>query len=135
MNVRASEVKEIRMSREAALDFSPRRKPGFGFTEKQPSQGSERVNELQGSTFPSLPRRGGRAIKKMVPFRRGADGVVNLKLCFGMRSERCRVIDHYLCFALSRSRCAPVCGVAVASRLLIDAAAIPPCQGGEYARF
>src|SRR6267142_786455 len=66
---------------------------------------SEAVNELQGSTFPSLPRRGGRAIKKMVPFRTGADGVVNLKLCFGMRSERCHVNDHSLCFAMSRSRC------------------------------
>ena len=31
------------------------------------------------SVFPSLPRRGGRAIKNIVPFRKGADGVVNYK--------------------------------------------------------
>ena len=41
--------------------------------------GCEAVNELQASTFPSLQRRGGRAIKRMVPFRKGADGVVNHK--------------------------------------------------------
>src|SRR5207249_4106831 len=35
--------------------------------------------------------------------------------------ETCRVSDH------------PVCGSSVASRLLIDAAATPPLQGGEYA--
>ena len=56
------------------------------------------------SVFPSLPRRGGRAIRKMFPFRKGAVGVVNHKLS---------VIDHYLCFALSRSRCAPVCGIVI----------------------
>src|SRR5437016_12954005 len=69
--------------------------------------------------FPSLPRRGGRAIKNMVPFRKGADGVVAHKLCFGMRFETCLVVDH------------PVCGATVASRLFIDAAATPPLQGGE----
>src|SRR6266850_798917 len=77
---------------------------------------------------------GGRAINKMVPFRRGADGVVNHKPCFAMRSSTCRVIDHSLCFALSRSRSAPVCGASVASQLFIDAAATP-WQGGECAPF
>jgi len=57
----------------------------------------------------------------MVPFRNGADGVVNHKLCFGVHFETFRVIDH------------PVCGAAVASRLFIDAAATPPLQGGESA--
>src|SRR6266850_3628272 len=72
----------------------------------------------------SPPCQGGVAApsNKMVPFRRGADGVVNRELCFGMRSERYRVIDH------------PVCGVAVASQLFIDAAATPPWQGGENAQ-
>src|SRR6266850_53374 len=83
---------------------------------------SEAVNELESSAFPSLPRRGGRAIDKMVPFRRGADGVVNHRLCFAMRSSTCRVVDH------------PVCGASVASRLFIDAAASPPWQGGENAQ-
>src|SRR5437016_9134446 len=32
------------------------------------------VSIVQSSSFPSLQRRGGRAIKKMVPFQRGADG-------------------------------------------------------------
>jgi hypothetical protein len=50
-----------------------------------------------------------------------------------MRCETGLVVDHSLCFALSRSRCAPVCGAAVASRLFIDAAATPPLQGGESA--
>src|SRR6266850_3635724 len=87
----------------------------------------------------SPPCQGGVAAlsTKIVPFRRGADGVVNHKLCFAMRSSTCRVVDHSLCFALSRSRCrahaAPVCGASVASRLFIDAAATPAWQGGEYA--
>jgi hypothetical protein len=85
------------------------------------------------SLFPSLPGRGGRAIKKMIPFRKGADGVVAHKSHFAMRSETCRLSDHPLCFALPRSRSAPVCGASVASRLLIDAAATPPWQGGENA--
>jgi hypothetical protein len=68
-----------------------------------------------------LLRRGSRVIKEMVPFRKGADGVVNHNSCSGMRFETHRVIDH------------PVCGASVASRLFIDAAATPPLQGGESA--
>ena len=49
---------------------------------------------VQGDLFPSLQRRGGRAIKKMIPFRKGADGVVAHKFRFGMRFERLCVSDH-----------------------------------------
>src|SRR5213593_4180118 len=49
----------------------------------------------QDSTFPSLQRRGGRAIQKKHPFRKGADGVVAHRQCFGMRAqETLRVSDH-----------------------------------------
>jgi len=34
------------------------------------------------------------------------------------------VVDHSLCFALPRSRCAPVCGAAVASRLVLSILAV-----------
>jgi hypothetical protein len=47
----------------------------------------EDVNELESGVFPSLQRRGGRAIKKMVPFRKGADGVVVRESRFGMHFE------------------------------------------------
>src|ERR1051326_3784255 len=57
--------------------------------------------------FPSLKRRGGRAIKKMDPFRNSGSG-------------------------LSRSRFAPVCGTSVASQHFIDAAVTPPFQGHQY---
>src|SRR6266513_1096942 len=66
--------------------------------------------------FPSLKRRGGRAIKKMDPFRNGADGVVS--------SARCQASTF-------RRTDPPVCGASVASQLSIDAAATPPFQGGE----
>src|SRR6267143_1531689 len=79
----------------------------------------EAMNESQSGTFPSLLRRGGRAIKKMVPFRKGADGVVAREVCFATRFSACRVSDH------------PVCGASVASQLFTDAAATPPLQGGE----
>ena len=117
--IRCPETEEFRISREAASGNSPGRQ--------------KLCMNYRGAHSP--PWQGGVAApSKNGPFRRGADGVVNLKLCIGMRSERCRVIDHSLCFALSRSRCAPVCGVAVASRLFIDAAATPPWQGGENAQ-
>jgi hypothetical protein len=72
------------------------------------------MNYVREHFFPSLKRRGGRAIKKMIPFRKGADGVVSSAEMFGGA-------DH------------PVCGASVASRLFIDAAATPPFQGGEVA--
>src|SRR5882672_5884584 len=56
-------------------------------------------------------RRGGRAIKKKFPFRKGADGVVAHRQCFGM--PVCNL-------ACERP---PVCGASVASRLFINAAA------------
>ena len=49
--------------------------------------------------FPSLRRRGGRAIKKMVPFQKGADGVVVHKSGFRMPSELQYVSDHPVCGA------------------------------------
>ena len=69
--------------------------------------------------IPLLVRRAGRATKKLVPFREGADGVVAHKWCFGMRLEMFRVSDH------------PVCGDSVASRLFIDAAATPAHEEGN----
>src|SRR5437879_2723915 len=59
----------------------------------------------------------------MVPFRKGADGVVARESRFATRFDTLRVSDH------------PVCGASVASRLFIDAAATPPCEGGECARI
>src|SRR5205823_9945056 len=66
------------------------------------------------ASFPSLRRRGVRAVKKWYPFRkrRGRGGRSQVTLL---------VSDH------------PVCGVSVATRLFIDAAATPPLQGGECA--
>jgi len=55
--------------------------------------------------FPLLAKEGWSRHKEMVPFRKGADGVVAHKLCFGMHFETCLVVDH------------PVCGTSVASRL------------------
>src|SRR6266478_5161616 len=43
------------------------------------------VPMVRESAFPSLERRGGRALKKKNPFRKGADGVVAHRRCFGMR--------------------------------------------------
>ena len=40
---------------------------------------------VRDSVFPSLQRRGGRAVKKKFPFRKGADGVVAHRQCFGVR--------------------------------------------------
>ena len=51
----------------------------------------------------------------MVPFRKGADGVVSHKI----------TLHQVLCFDH------PGCGAAVASQLFITAAATPPWQGGE----
>jgi hypothetical protein len=42
---------------------------------------------LQSGAFPSLQRRGGRAINKKFPFRKGADGVVARKCGCRMRFE------------------------------------------------
>jgi hypothetical protein len=86
----------------------------------------ENVNELadrfSADTFPSLKRRGGRDINKKFPFRSEAAGVVSSAKALKMHSETFRRTDH------------PGCGISVASRLLIKAAATPPFQGGEWAR-
>src|SRR5438128_3607803 len=47
----------------------------------------EGVNQLRASIFPSLQRRGVRAIKKRFRSENGADGVVAHKLRFKMRFE------------------------------------------------
>src|SRR3989442_12480651 len=70
---------------------------------------------------PSLQSRGGRAIKKKSPFRKGADGVVAQRLHCEMRFETSRVSDH------------PVCAALVASQHFINGAATPSLQGGECA--
>jgi hypothetical protein len=57
--------------------------------------------------FPSLKRRGGRAINKMNPFRSGVDGVVSSAECSGLKVFA-ELTTNYG-FALSRSRFAPVC--------------------------
>ena len=79
------------------------------------------MSELRARMIFHSLRRSGRAIQKMFTFRKGADGVVARALYFKMRFQTFRLSDH------------PVCGASVASRLLIDAAATPPLQGGEYA--
>src|SRR5947209_14082605 len=73
------------------------------------------------SAFPSLQRRGGRAIRKKPPFRKGAAGVVAHKSCCETRCETWPVSDH------------PVCAASVASHHFINGAATPPLQGGESA--
>src|SRR5258705_5876485 len=62
------------------------------------------VTNVRDSVFPSLQRRGGRAIKKKSPFRKGADGVVAHRLHCGMRFETSRVSDHPVCAALVASQ-------------------------------
>src|SRR5262249_35265984 len=79
------------------------------------------LSELRARMIFHSLRRSGRAFQKMFTFRKGADGVVARALYFKMRFQTFRLSDH------------PVCGASVASRLLIDAAATPPLQGGEYA--
>ena len=76
------------------------------------SGGVERI--LNKSVFPSLQRRGGRAIKKMTPkaTKVGADGVVSPRRVFE--------IDHPVCANKERDH-------------FLDGAASPPLQGGEYA--
>src|SRR2546428_12702688 len=64
--------------------------------------------------FPSLERRGGRAIKKKNPFRYGTAGVVAHKSRFRMRFEAWCVSDH------------PVCASTVASQHFLYGAATPP---------
>src|SRR5205823_1699217 len=81
---------------------------------------------LNGRSHPSLAKEGnplcpGITCVPSSACKGGADGVVAHKRCFGIRLQTCRVSDH------------PVCGSSVASRLLIDAAATPPLQGGECA--
>src|SRR5262252_10737189 len=58
-----------------------------------------------------------------------ADGVVSPATSLGLNAFA--ELTTLLCFALSRSRFAPVCGNTVASRYLIYAASTPPFQGGE----
>jgi hypothetical protein len=57
----------------------------------------DRAAERRNNGFPSLQRRGGRAINKMVPFRKGAAGVVAHKSRCGMRFETWCVSDHPVC--------------------------------------
>ena len=86
------------------------------------------------STFPSLKRRGGCAVKKILrshlyPRRRARRASATARsrkcgqTCEIFRPERLRRTDH------------PVCGASVASRLFIYAAATPPFQGGECCSF
>src|SRR2546426_9578466 len=49
------------------------------------------------SAFPSLQRRGGRAIRKKPPFRKGAAGGVAHKSCCETRCETWPVSDHPVC--------------------------------------
>ena len=56
------------------------------------------VNEsrsVQSGRFPLLAKEGWPRHKEMVPFRKGADGVVAHKLCFGMRFETGLVVDSF----------------------------------------
>ena len=80
--------------------------------------------------FPSLKRRGGRAINEMNPFRNGAAGVVS-----SAKSFRPEQFAELTTIRASRSRFAPVCGASLALQLFIDAAATPPFQGGECAKL
>src|SRR5437868_876792 len=74
--------------------------------------------KLWACVFPSLQRRGGRAIKKMSPLRIGADGVVSSAKSLGLKSFA------ELTTPSARSK--------VASRYFLDRASTPPFQGGEY---
>ena len=63
---------------------------------------------VQSGRFPLLAKEGWPRHKEMVPFRKGADGVVAHKLCFGMRFETCLVVDGFLLMAapyLQAARC------------------------------
>jgi len=67
------------------------------------------VNEsrsVQSGRFPLLAKEGWPRHKEMVPFRKGADGVVAHKLCFGMRFETCLVVDGFLLMAAPYRACA-----------------------------
>ena len=79
--------------------------------------------DFNGKLIPLLVKEGWPRHQKMVPFRKGADGVVARESRFATRLDTLRVSDH------------PVCGASVASRCFINAAAIPPLQGGECAVF
>ncbi len=72
--------------------------------------GVERM--LNKNVVASLQRRGGRAIKKMMPkaTKVGADGVVSPR----------NISNHH-----------PVCAFKVASQHFLDGAASPPVPGGE----
>ena len=61
------------------------------------------MNWSQGA-FPSLQRRGGRAINKKAPFRNGADGVVAYKPRCRMRFETWCVSNHPVCAFQRRLR-------------------------------
>ena len=72
--------------------------------------------------FPSLQRRGGRAIKKKNPFRYGTAGVVAHKSRCSIRFETWCVSDHPVCAASERE-------------LFLNGAATPPVPGGEHPRL
>src|SRR5215471_4856520 len=90
----------------------------------------EGVNELSGEHIPLLEKEGwmrGQKYREATLVR--ADGVVSPARSLGLNAFA--GLTTILCFALSRSRFAPVCGNSVASRYLIYAASSPPFQGGE----
>jgi hypothetical protein len=80
----------------------------------------EDVNELQGWLIPLLLRRGGRATKKMVPFRKGADGVVARESRFAVRFE-----------TFARERPPRLRRIRRLRDFFIDAAATPPHEEGN----
>src|SRR6266436_5948034 len=77
---------------------------------------------IQACIFPSLQRRGGRAIKKWSRSEKARTGWSLASDVSECVLKHLRVSDH------------PVCGASVASRLFINAAATPPLQGGECAQ-
>src|SRR5881227_4452137 len=73
--------------------------------------------------FPSLPRRGGRAIKKWSRSEKARTGWSLASHVSECVLKHLRVSDH------------PVCGASVASRLFSDAAATPPHEEGNAHRL
>src|SRR5438105_15085779 len=73
--------------------------------------------------FPSLPRRGGRAIKKWSRSEKARTGWSLASDVSECVLKHLRVSDH------------PVCGASVASRLFSDAAATPPHEEGNAHRL
>ena len=83
--------------------------------------------------FPSLKRRGGRAIHKMDPFRNGAAGVVSSAKLF--RPDDFADLTTITASRYRARASRPSAALSAASQLLVDAAASPPLRGGEYSTF